>query len=59
MTEQQTEINHIISEINTPKHRLIEYLRRLKGLNVPRPITDGLEDAIAELEIWQNKHKQR
>lgn len=59
MTEQQIEINHIISEINTPKRRLIEYLRRLEGLNVPKRITDGLEKAIGELEAWQSNNRQK
>jgi hypothetical protein len=54
MTKQQKEmIKQLKAEINSPKHRLLEIMRRIEEINPSE--SDKMGRIIWKLEVWQNK----
>jgi hypothetical protein len=54
MTKQQKEmIKQLKAEINSPKHRLLEILRRIEEISPSE--SDKMGRIIWKLEVWQNK----
>jgi len=52
---KEAEIAHIKSEVNSPKHRLLKLLSRLRDAKAPQKMIRGLESVIGRLEAWQNR----
>lgn len=54
LTKQQAEaLKHLKNEINSPKHKLIDYMRQIEEISPSQAAALG--KIIGKLETWQNK----
>jgi hypothetical protein len=53
LTDKESELRHIKSECNSPKHKLLDLARRLESIS-PREAAK-LDAIIGRLEKWQNR----
>ncbi|MGY6251821.1 hypothetical protein ACXIVK_00055 [Paraburkholderia caledonica] len=58
MSTSKEQKNHLISEVNSPKSKLLDVARKLNAMPGSSTAARELESLIARLEMWQLRHKR-